>query len=313
MSVGVLFPGQGSQHVGMGADLFEARPDLLGSRADALLGFSLEALCLEGSEEELTRTEHAQPALFALSFALWDELARQTGLVPAGAAGHSLGEYSALTAAGFLDYDTALSVVAKRGRAMASAARLVASGMAALLGADEDLAASVCARSQLEGRGLEVANVNAPGQVVVAGSASDIDWLVANAVDLGVRRVIPLKVSGAFHSSLMEPAAEELASVLERVTVSEPSFPVWANTTAQPHQPEELKTLLARQVVAPVLFSRTLENMAASGIDTFIHVGPGDVTAGLARKTLPGSQVLAISAMADIGTVAEAIGTMGGP
>ncbi len=313
MSVGVLFPGQGSQHVGMGADLFEARPDLLGSRADALLGFSLEEICLEGSEEELTRTEHAQPALFALSFALWDELARQTGLVPAGAAGHSLGEYTALTAAGFLDYDTALTVVAKRGRAMASAARLVASGMAALLGADEDLAASVCARSQVEGRGLEVANVNAPGQVVVAGSASDIDWLVANAVDLGVRRVIPLKVSGAFHSSLMEPAAEELASVLERVTVSEPSFPVWANTTAQPHQPEELKTLLARQVVAPVLFSRTLENMAASGIETFIHVGPGDVTAGLARKTLPGSQVLAISAMADIGTVAEAIGTMGGP
>ena len=312
MSVGVLFPGQGSQHVGMGLDLFDARPDLLGPRADDLLGFSLRDLCLQGSEEELTRTENAQPALFALSYALWDELASQTGLVPAGSAGHSLGEYTALTAAGFLDYDTALTVVARRGRAMASAARQVPSGMAALLGADEALAASVCERSRAQGGALQVANVNAPGQVVVAGSASDIDWLVANSADLGVRRVIPLKVSGAFHSSFMESASADLASVLERVSVSEPRFPVWANTTAQPHRPQDVKELLARQVVAPVLFSKTLENMAASGITTFIHVGPGDVTAGLARKTLPGSEVIAVSAIADIGSALEAIGTMGG-
>ncbi len=185
--------------------------------------------------------------------------------------------------------------------------------MAALLGADEELAASVCDLSQAEGGALQVANVNAPGQVVVAGSASDIDWLVANSGDLGVRRVIPLKVSGAFHSSFMEPAATELASVLGRITVSEPRFPVWANTTAQPHQPGEVKELLARQVVAPVLFSKTLENMSASGITTFIHVGPGDVTAGLARKTLPGSQVIAVSTIADIGSAVEAIGTMGEP
>jgi [acyl-carrier-protein] S-malonyltransferase len=297
----------------MGGDLFDLRPDLLGARADDVLGFSLRDLCLDGSEEELTRTEHAQPALFALSYALWDELAKGLSEPPEGGAGHSLGEYTALAAAGFLDFDTALSVVAKRGRAMAEAAALTESGMAALIGADEETAASVSEQSRSLGGTLQVANVNAPGQVVVAGSKADIDWLAANGADLGVRRVIPLRVSGAFHSSFMEPAAAELAGVLEEVAVSEPNFPVWANTTAQPHDPTEVKALLARQVVAPVLFSRTLENMAASGIDAFVHVGPGDVTAGLARKTLPGAQVVAVSSVADIGNALEAIGTMGEP
>jgi [acyl-carrier-protein] S-malonyltransferase len=313
VSVGVLFPGQGSQYVGMGSDLFDLRPDLLGAGADEVLGFSLRDLCLEGSEEELTRTEHAQPALFALSYALWEELVGGLSELPGGAAGHSLGEYTALTAAGFLDYDAALSVVAKRGRAMAEAAALTESGMAALIGADEATAASVAERSRSQGGTLQVANVNAPGQVVVAGSKADIEWLVANGGELGVRRVIPLKVSGAFHSSFMEPAAADLEGVFEEVTVSEPSFPVWANTTAQPHDPAEVKGLLARQVVAPVLFSRTLENMAAAGIDTFVHVGPGDVTAGLARKTVPWATVVSVSTIADIGNALEAIGTMGEP
>ena len=310
MSVGILFPGQGSQHVGMGREVFEARPDLLGDRADRALGFSLRSMCLDGPEEELTRTQHAQPALFALSFALWDVFVTETGITPAGGAGHSLGEYTALTAAGVFDFDSALSVVARRGRAMAAAAELAPSGMAALLGADEAEAEVICARRREMGGRLEVANINAPGQVVVAGGSSDIEWLVGNARELGVRRAIPLKVSGAFHSTFMEPAAAVLATALEEVEVGDPSFPVWANTTASPHQADAVKGLLARQVVAPVRFSESLVNMAAAGIDTFIHVGPGDVTAGLARRTVEDARVLVVSDIADIEAAAGAIGTM---
>ena len=310
MSVGILFPGQGSQHVGMGREVFEARPDLLGDRADGALGFSLRSMCLDGPEEELTRTQHAQPALFALSFALWDVFVTETGITPAGGAGHSLGEYTALTAAGVFDFDSALSVVVRRGRAMAAAAELAPSGMAALLGADEAEAEVICARRREMGGRLEVANINAPGQVVVAGGSSDIEWLVGNARELGVRRAIPLKVSGAFHSTFMEPAAAVLATALEEVEVGDPSFPVWANTTASPHQADAVKGLLARQVVAPVRFSESLVNMAAAGIDTFIHVGPGDVTAGLARRTVEDARVLVVSDIADIEAAAGAIGTM---
>ena len=245
MSVGILFPGQGSQHVGMGEDLFDARPDLLGERADLALGFSLRTMCLDGPEDELTRTEHAQPALFALSFALWEVLANETGIAPDGAAGHSLGEYTALTAAGYVDFDSALAVVAGRGRAMAEAAAAAPSGMAALLGVDEPEAAEICARRGAMGGRLEVANINAPGQVVVAGGSADIEWLVENARELGVRRAIPLKVSGAFHSTFMDQAAIAVTTALEEVVVSEPSFPVWANTTARPHTPGALKDLLA--------------------------------------------------------------------
>lgn len=311
MSVGILFPGQGSQHVGMGRDLFEIRPDLLGERADSLLGFSLRSMCLDGPEEALTRTEHAQPALFALSYALWDVFATETGLVPAGAAGHSLGEYTALTAAGFFDYESALTTVALRGRAMAEAAELEPSGMAALLGADEAQAEEICARRVEQGGRLEVANINAPGQVVVAGGAADIEWLVENARDLGVRRAIPLRVSGAFHSTFMEPAAAVVASALEEVTVGDPVFPVWANTSAQPHAVDTVKQLLASQVVSPVRFSESLINMAAAGIDTFIHIGPGDVTAGLAKRTVEDAQVLVVSGIDDIEAATEAIGTIG--
>jgi len=294
----------------MGREVFEARPDLLGDRADGALGFSLRSMCLDGPEEELTRTQHAQPALFALSFALWDVFVTETGITPAGGAGHSLGEYTALTAAGVFDFDSALSVVVRRGRAMAAAAELAPSGMAALLGADEAEAEVICTRRREMGGRLEVANINAPGQVVVAGGSSDIEWLVGNARELGVRRAIPLKVSGAFHSTFMEPAAAVLATALEEVEVGDPSFPVWANTTASPHQADAVKGLLARQVVAPVRFSESLVNMAAAGIDTFIHVGPGDVTAGLARRTVEDARVLVVSDIADIEAAAGAIGTM---
>lgn len=310
MSFGVLFPGQGSQFVGMGDDLFEERSDLLGERSDAILGWSLRDLCVNGPEAELIRTEHAQPALFALSYALWEAFADVIPVSPAGAAGHSLGEYTALTAAGSLDFDSALGLVAKRGVAMAAAADADSSGMVALIGADMETAQSIASQRREAGGRLQVANINAPGQVVLAGGTADIEWMVENARDLGARRAVPLKVAGAFHSEFMEPAKIEVSEALSGVEVSEPAFPVWSSTTTSPHSTELVKETLARQVVTPVRFSETLENMNSTGIDTFVHIGPGDVTAGMAKRTLDGAQVVVVSSLADIGKGADVVGTM---
>ena len=310
MSVGILFPGQGSQFVGMGADLFESRPALLGDRTDDVLGFSLRSLCLEGPAEELTRTEHAQPALFAVSYALWDTMLEAGAPQPGGAAGHSLGEYTALTASGVFDYETGLSLVARRGQAMARAAQGEESGMAALIGVDRGAAEEICVTRRDAGGRLQVANVNAPGQVVVAGGREDIDWLVENAGDLGVRRAIPLGVSGAFHTEFMLPAQPTVAQALRSAAVGVPSFPVWSNTTAKPHEPDSIGALLVRQMVEPVLFADSLVDMYASGIDTFIHIGPGDVTAGLARRSVAGASVHIVSSVEDIPSTLDAVGTM---
>lgn len=309
----VLFPGQGSQFVGMGADLFDARPDLLGERADDVLGWSLRSLCLDGPEEELTRTEHAQPALFAVAYTLWAETAAVLSGSPAAAAGHSLGEYTALAAAGALEFDDALRVVAARGRAMADAADSEPSGMAALLGADVDLAESVCAANRGAGGRLAVANDNAPGQVVVAGAIADLDWLDEHGRELGVRRAVRLKVAGAFHSPFMQPAADQVAQALSTVEPSEPTFPVYANVTAAPVTAADIRTSLASQVVGRVRFADTLRAMSGRGIDTFVHVGPGDVTAGMAKRTVEGATVLTISDLDGVADAAAALSTIGAP
>jgi [acyl-carrier-protein] S-malonyltransferase len=194
---------------------------------------------------------------------------------------------------------------------MAEAANLEPSGMAALLGADEDEASAICEKRRNQGGRLQVANLNAPGQIVVAGGRADIEWLVENARDLGVRRAIPLKVGGAFHSSFMEPAATGVADALAGAVIGEMAFPVWSNTTARPHESSSVKETLSRQVVEPVLFAWGLEDMAAHGIDTFIHVGPGDVTAGLARRTIKDATVLTVSSPGDVPEAADVIVTMG--
>lgn len=310
MSIAVLFPGQGSQSVGMGADLFDVRPDLLGPDADDILGWSLRQLCLEGPEETLTRTEHAQVAVFAVSYALWEEFRKAYEGPVSAAAGHSLGEYTALCAARALTYPDGLRVVARRGEAMARAADLEPSGMAALMGADAELAKEVAHKRRGEGGRLEVANINAPGQVVVAGSTDDIQWVSDNARDLGVRRAMPLKVAAAFHSSFMEPAAEEVGDALSRVEFSDPEFPVWSNTAARPHETADLAATLRSQVVSTVLFEESLRDMAAAGVDTFVHIGPGDVTAGMARRTVDEATVHVISGLADIPDVAKSLSTV---
>jgi [acyl-carrier-protein] S-malonyltransferase len=299
----VLFPGQGSQHVGMGADLFEARPDLLGERADDVLGWSLRAICLDGPEDALTRTEHAQPALFALSYVLWEALAAAGAPLPSAAAGHSLGEFTALTAAGVFGFDDALALVAARGRAMAEAADREPSGMAALIGGTSDDAEALAGARRAEGGRLWVANVNAPGQVVVAGGLDDVAWAAEHVKDHGIRRAIPLKVAGAFHSPYMEPAAEAFRAAVAATRAGDPAFPVWANATAAPYGADVGGTLVA-QLTAPVRFAETLSGMAAEGIRTFVHVGPGDVTAGLAARSVQDAETITVSSLDDVGGAA---------
>jgi len=305
MRYGVLFPGQGSQSVGMAPDLFAVRPDLLGEPADRRLGWGLQALVADGPEDELTRTDRAQPALYAIGYALWCELGERLAPPPVAAAGHSLGEYTALAAAGALDFWEGLALVAARGAAMQRAAQAAPSGMAALLGADVETAEAVTEARRAEGGRLWVANVNAPGQVVVAGGAADIAWLEDHARDLGVRRAMPLKVAGAFHSPFMADAATDLADALADATFTEGDFPVYGNASAAPMS--DVRAELAEQLVSPVRFAESLMRMAADGVEAFVHVGPGDVTAGLAKRTLPGATVVTVSGLDDI---AAAVATL---
>lgn len=299
----ILFPGQGSQHVGMGADLFDASADLLGEAADRILGWSLESLVLDGPETDLTQTEHAQPALYAVSYAIWRALKETLPSPPIAAAGHSLGEYTALAAAGAISYEEGLALVAERGRIMADAASGDASGMAAVMGADLERVEAIAANRRSDGGRLWVANINAPAQIVLAGSEEDIAWLIENARVLGLRRSVPLAVAGAFHSPYMAPAASRLGAALDDATFMAPEFPVYANTTARPA--EDPARQLGEQLVRPVQFVAMLEQMSADGVETFIHVGPGDVTAGLVKRTLPEATVHVVSDLDGIAAIAN--------
>lgn len=281
----------------MGADLFDHRPDLLGPSADEVLGWSLRDVCLNGPEEELVRTDRAQPALYALAFALWMELSERVP-VPGAAAGHSLGEYTALGAAGVFGYEPGLALVAARGRAMADAAGREPSTMAAVMGIDTDRAAAAAEERRAAGGKLWVANFNGPGQVVFAGGAHDVEWLVAHAGEYGGRRVIPLSVAGAFHSPFMEEAVGPLAAALDATDFAPPAFPVWANLTAGPV--EDHRAALLQQLVAPVLFTQTLEGMGASGIRGFLHIGPGTVTATIAKRTVNGADTHSLNRLEGI-------------
>jgi [acyl-carrier-protein] S-malonyltransferase len=308
MRFAVVFPGQGSQEVGMGADLFDARPDLLGDVVDDVLGWSLRRLCLEGPEEDLTRTDRAQPALYALGYAAWEVFRERVDAEPAGGAGHSLGEYTALAAAGVVSFEDGLRLVVARGRAMAEAAGRAPSGMAALIGGDEAAAESMAASRRAAGGRLWVANLNAPGQAVVSGGLDDIEWAAAHGPEFGIRRVIPLKVAGAFHSPFMEPAVEALERAVGAVRFGSAAFPIWANATAAPHGADDTAELLVRQLTSPVRFTETLVGLGAEGVVAFVHLGPGDVTAGLARRSVAGAQSFVVSSPDDADTVAAALG-----
>lgn len=292
-----LFPGQGSQVVGMGKDLAAAFASCqkVFERADAALGEPISKLCFEGPIEELTLTANTQPALVTVSMAVVAALRERLPDLPppAFAAGHSLGEYSALAAAGVLDLEDAVRLCRQRGAAMQSAVPPGEGAMAAVMGLDAEVVPAICAEASA-GEIVSPANFNAPGQIVIAGHAS----AVARAGEIIASRggkVIPLKVSAPFHCALMRPAREALEPELARVTLGSFAFPVIANVDAVPNvDPARVKELLLRQVDGAVLWTSTIEKMAAEGVTHALELGPGKVLAGLVKRIAKSIKVLSI-------------------
>ena len=298
--IAFVFPGQGAQAVGMGKDAYEQSPaaKAIFDRADAALGFSVSKLAFEGPEDELRQTANTQPALLTVSIALL-ELYRSQGVEPDYVAGHSLGEYSALVAAGVLDFEDAVKLVRARGLYMEEAVPGGQGGMAAVLGAERDALDALC-RSISETVGLvELANVNCPGQIVVSGTKAGVAAVAERGKEAGAKRVIPLEVSGPFHSSLMQPAADKLAQALAGVEFRDARVPVVANVNAQPvTSGKEIRDLLVRQVVSPVQWEDSVRWLIGQGVDTFVEIGSGTVLAGLIRKIDKSVQVVSINTAA---------------
>ena len=294
-----LFPGQGSQYVGMGKDLYEqnTQAKALFDRADTILGFPLTKICFEGPEEELKQTKNTQPAIFLHSMVVARVFCGIQGTM---AAGHSLGEYSALVYAGALTFEDGLRLVRLRGELMQQAGVEQPGTMAAVVGLDPSVVGEVCC-SAWEAGVVQAANFNSPGQIVISGSVLGVRKAMELAKGRGAKLVKELPVSGAFHSPLMESAKSGLQSALDKTDIRDASIPVYANVTAKPvQQANEIRRLLAEQLTSPVRWEETIRNMAADGATEFVEIGPGKVLQGLVKRIRNDVQTRGIDGIADV-------------
>ncbi|HBX75777.1 MAG: ACP S-malonyltransferase [Acidaminococcaceae bacterium] len=285
--VAFVFPGQGSQKVGMCKDFYDnyACAKKVFDEADEALGFSITKLCFEGPEEELRLTKFTQPAILTCSVAALAVM-REHGLECEIAGGHSLGEYSALVAADVINLRDAVVAVNKRGQFMQEAVPVGEGAMAAVMGLTPDEIVTICQQVENEcGEAVQAVNFNCPGQVVIAGATKAVDKATEALKAAGAKRAIPLPVSAPFHSTLMKPAADRLKEVLDRIEFRDAKFPVVANVTAEPVvKAEEIRALLVKQAASPVKWEMSMRNMIKDGFDTFVEVGPGKVLTGFTRK-----------------------------
>lgn len=285
MSTAYLFPGQGSQFVGMGKDHYESNPDFTAmvDQANEILGFDLKNILFNGPEETLKQTEYTQPAIFLHSVALFKTLEAKPDTV----AGHSLGEFSALVACGAVSFEDALRIVRRRGELMQEAGTQNPGTMAAIIGMEDEAVENVCSQASSEtGKEVIAANYNCPGQLVISGYVEAVEKAVALAKENGARMAMLLPVSGAFHSSLMQPALDGLRDQLENLEIKTPNCPIYSNYTGESTtDPEEIRSNLLNQLLNPVRWTQTLTNMIEQGITSFVEVGPGKVLQGLVKRT----------------------------
>lgn len=286
MKTAFLFPGQGSQKVGMVQDLFENYDSVkaLIKEADETLGFSISKMMFEGPDTELMKTEFTQPAILTASVAVWQVL-KEHGLTPDIAAGHSLGEYSALVAAGAISFADAVHTVHLRGRFMQEAVPLGEGGMAAIIGSNPETIVKVCGEVSTEALPVQAVNFNCPGQVVIAGATAAVEKACEALKEAGARRAIMLKVSAPFHSTLMEPAALRLKEVLDKIDIHDTAIPVVANVNAKEEtKADEIRKNLVDQAAHPVHWEESIRNMVAGGVDMTVEAGPGTVLTGFMKK-----------------------------
>jgi [acyl-carrier-protein] S-malonyltransferase len=306
--IAFLFPGQGAQSAGMGRSLYEASPAAreVFATVDAACGFSVSDLCFNGSDDELRQTNVTQPALFAVSVAAFAAL-REAGIKPSATAGHSVGEYAALVAAGSLTVHDGARLVKARSEAMADCATKRPGAMAAVLGPTYDVILEVC-KSVVNYGVVVPANINAPGQIVISGETNAVEAASALLKERGAKRVVPLAVSGAFHSPLMEMAGTILTGVLNLTHVSPPQISFIANVVADyVTTPEQVRAHLAHQVSGPVRWVETVTRLAGDGYTTFIECGPGNVLAGLNKRIVPDVKTLNVSDADNLGQTVQAL------
>jgi [acyl-carrier-protein] S-malonyltransferase len=287
MKLGFLYAGQGSQKVGMGKDFYQEFPSFRALYDQISLDFDVKQLSFEGPEEQLSQTKYTQPCMVAFAVGVTD-LLKEEGIVPSAAAGLSLGEYSALYAAGALDAQTVIPLVAYRGLVMEETTQDIPSKMVAILGGTEQTVQQAVEKGQQVGA-VGMANLNCPGQIVIGGEAPAVDAAAEFAKELGVKRCVPLNVSGPFHTSLMAEASELLGQKLKEVNISKPSFSILCNVTGEElaPRPDKIRQNLTLQVKSPVRFQKTIETLDQMGIDTIVEIGPGKVLSGFVKKTAP--------------------------